>query len=431
MQSLSERDLQHIWHPYTQMKLSSPAIAIQRAEGVYLIDEHGERYIDAVSSWWVNIHGHCHPYLTQKISEQLATLEHVIFAGFTHQPAVELAERLLKHVPGNQGKVFFSDNGSTAIEVGLKMAFQYWYNQGIDRRRVIAFENSYHGDTFGAMAASQRQAFNAPFNRHLFEVDFIPTPHAGNIAEVLSTLESLVAEGNQAAFIFEPLVQGAGGMLMYEGDYLDQILRVCKAHQVLCIADEVMTGFGRTGALFACDYLSEKPDIVCLSKGLTGGVMAFGVTTCTDAIYEAFYSDDRLKTFFHGHSYCGNPLACAAALASLDLVEQPEFMENIRRISASHEAFRHKIQSLPSVRDCRQQGTILAVEWQVDTSYSYFSSIRDQLYQFFLDRKVLCRPLGNVIYLMPPYCITQEELEYMYGVIQEGLLEFGKGSTDF
>ena len=425
MKSLQERDLQSVWHPYTQMKISTPPIAITKAEGVYLFDENGEKYIDAVSSWWVNIHGHCHPYLTQKISEQLAQLEHVIFAGFTHKPAVELAERLLKHIPGNQGKIFFSDNGSTAIEVGVKMAFQYWYNQKIDKTRIIAFENAYHGDTFGAMSSSQRQAFNAPFNPHLFEVDFIPTPNVDNIDQVLSQLKDLLSKGDQAAFIFEPLVQGAGGMLMYEAKYLDQILKLCKEYGVIKIADEVMTGFGRTGKLFACEHLEETPDIVCMSKGITGGTMAFGVTSSTDAIYEAFWSDDKLKTFFHGHSYCGNPMACAASLASLDLVERPEFMENIQRVSAQHQAFKAKIEKSPYVEDCRQQGTILAIEWKVDAAYSYFSSIRDQLYQFFLDRKILCRPLGNVIYLLPPYCITNEELAYIYGVIEEGLAHFG------
>ncbi len=420
--SLSERDQSVIWHPYTQMKLAAPPVPIVRGEGAYLIDEAGNRYLDAVSSWWVTLHGHAHPYIAQKVFEQLQTLEHVIFAGFTHPKAVELAERLLALLPGQQQKIFYSDNGSTAVEVGLKMAFQYWHNQGKPRSRIIALENAYHGDTFGAMSASARSAFTAPFNAMLFEVDFIPLPAADNIEELKQRLTALLSEKQHAAFIFEPLVQGAGGMLMYKAAYLDELIALCQQHHVITIADEVMTGFGRTGKLFACQHLQHTPDIFCLSKGLTGGTMAFGATTCTQPVYEAFLSDDKMKTFFHGHSYTGNPVACAAALASLDLIEQPAFEENLHRISAQHRQFQQKVATKPFVKDCRCTGTILALEFQTQAGYSYFSNLRDDLYTYFLEKKIICRPLGNVIYLIPPYCITNEELQYLYDTMEEALV---------
>lgn len=419
--NLAERDQAVIWHPYTQMKSASPPIPIVRGEGAYLIDENGKRYLDAVSSWWVNLHGHAHPYIAEKVAEQLHTLEHVIFAGFTHQPAVELAERLLKLLPGRQEKVFYSDNGSTAVEVGMKMAFQYWHNKEKPRTRIIALENAYHGDTFGAMSASARSAFTAPFSPMLFEVDFIPLPTSDNLEEVKQKLKELIAAGEHAAFLFEPLVQGAGGMLMYEATHLDDLISICRSQDILIIADEVMTGFGRTGKLFACNYLQQSPDIFCLSKGLTGGTMAFGATTCTQKIYDAFLSDDRLKTFFHGHSYTGNPLACTAGLASLDLIEEPSFMDNLQRIHEQHLAFREKVLPMPYVRDCRCAGTILALEFRTDEKYSYFSSMRDGLYTYFLEKGILCRPLGNLIYLIPPYCITNEELHYLYNTIENAL----------
>ncbi len=422
--SLRERDQAVIWHPYTQMKTAPLPIPIVRGEGAYLIDEEGNRYLDAVSSWWVNLHGHAHPYIAQKVSEQLHTLEHVIFAGFTHPKAVELAERLLQRLPGQPQKLFYSDNGSTAVEVGLKMAFQYWYNQGRPRTRIVALENAYHGDTFGAMAASARSSFTAPFTPLLFDVDFIPLPTRNNLPQIKETLKHLLADHQHAAFLFEPLVQGAGGMLMYEPDLLDEILQLCRSHELLLIADEVMTGFGRTGKLFACDHLQHAPDIICLSKGLTGGFMAFGATSCTQAIYDAFLSEDKTKTFFHGHSYTGNPLACAAALASLDLVERPDFQQNLDRISAQHQQFQDRVQTHSLVRECRCQGTILALEFEVASNYSYFSQIRDHLYQFFLERKIICRPLGNVIYLIPPYCITNEELSYIYHAMEEAIHAF-------
>src|ERR1700754_2240742 len=320
--SLTDRDLKVIWHPYTQMKTALPPIPIVKGEGACLYDENGKQYLDAVSSWWVNIHGHAHPYIAQKVAEQLKQLEHVIFAGFTHPTAVELAERLLAILPDNQQKVFYSDNGSTAVEVAIKMCLQYWHNMGKTRTKMLAFKNAYHGDTFGAMAVSGRSAFTAAFDSLLFEVEFIDLPGKDNIADLKAQISNLKSE--LACFIFEPLVQGSAGMLMYEAEYLNQLMAHCKQENVLMIDDEVFTGFGRTGKRFACNHVQVQPDIMCFSKGLTGGTMALGLTTCTQQIYDAFLSDDKLKTLFHGHSFTANPVAIAAALASLDLFLKPE-----------------------------------------------------------------------------------------------------------
>lgn len=419
--TLSERDNKVIWHPYTQMQTTEPAIAIVRGEGVYLYDENGNRYIDAVSSWWVNLHGHSHPYIAQKVSEQLNTLEHVIFAGFTHPPAVELAERLLSVLPGNQSRVFYSDNGSTAVEVAIKMAFQFWHNQGKEKKKIIAFKDAYHGDTFGAMSISGRSAFTKPFQSLLFDVEFIDVPVKGKEEEVLESLKKLLTRDDIAAFIFEPLVLGTAGMLMYDASVLNKMVKLAKDYNVLTIADEVMTGFYRTGRYFASDYLDEQPDIFCLSKGITGGTMAFGVTTCTPAVFEAFLSDDPYKTFFHGHSYTANPLACAASLASMDLLKEKATLDNVRMISESHSEFAGKIRQLDILKEVRNTGTILAIELATEGGSNYFSSLKKQAYTFFMERKVLLRPLGNVIYIIPPYCISREDLNLVYGVISEFL----------
>lgn len=414
--SLIERDLSVVWHPYTQMKTAAPPIPIVRGDGACLYDENGKCYIDAVSSWWVNIHGHAHPYIAQKVAEQLNKLEHVIFAGFTHKPAVELAERMLKILPDNQSKVFYSDNGSTAVEVAIKMCLQYWHNQGMRRTKILALKNAYHGDTFGAMAVSGRSAFTAAFDSLLFEVEFIDLPNAFNIAELKSQVSHL--KSDLACFIFEPLVQGAGGMLMYEAKYLDQLMAHCRDERVLMIADEVFTGFGRTGKPFACDHLSTQPDIMCFSKGLTGGTMAMGLTTCTQLIYDAFLSDDKLKTLFHGHSYTANPVTCSAALASMDLFVAESTKKNIKRIVNRHEQFAVRIKDHPKIRVTRQTGTILAMEWETGSDTSYFNSLRDKLYNYFLDAGIILRPLGNILYILPPYCITNDQLDYIYGKIE-------------
>ena len=421
MSDLVNRDLATIWHPYTQMKTAARPIPIIRGEGVYLFTEDGKRLIDAVSSWWVNIHGHSHPYIAAQVFEQLKTLEHVIFAGFTHPQAVKLAENLLSIIPKNQAKIFYSDNGSTAIEVAIKMCLQFWSNKGEDRQKIVAFKNAYHGDTFGAMAVSGRSAFTAPFESLLFDVEFIDLPNKDNVEEIKTQLSNLKAE--LACFIFEPLVQGAGGMLMYEATYLDELILHCKNEQILTIADEVMTGFGRTGKNFASDYLVNKADLMCFSKGLTGGTMPLGITSCKQEIYDAFLSEDKLKTLFHGHSFTANPVACAAANASFDLLMLPETQNNIKRVEAKHHAFKLEINGHQRLKEIRQTGTILALEWETEGT-SYFNNIRDVLYNFFLDKGIILRPLGNILYIMPPYCIINDDLDYIYAQIKEALNKF-------
>ncbi|MGN8056570.1 adenosylmethionine--8-amino-7-oxononanoate transaminase [Pedobacter sp. 22163] len=418
--NLTERDQKVIWHPYTQMKNALPHIPIVRGEGVYVFDEDGKRYIDAVSSWWVNIHGHSHPYIAQKVAEQLNVLEHVIFAGFTHEPAVLLAERLLPILPGKQDKVFYTDNGSTAVEVALKMCLQYWDNKGTPKTKILAFKNAYHGDTFGAMSVSGRSIFTDAFNSLLFDVEFIDLPNENNISHLISHISNLK---DTACFIFEPLILGSGGMLMYEAKYLDQLLSACKDAAILTIADEVMTGFGRTGTYFACEKLTNKPDIICLSKGLTGGTMPLGVTTCTNEIFEAFLSDDKLKTLYHGHSFTANPIACVASLASLDILLKSETLQNIKRVEAKHAVFLEEIKTHPKVKAIRQTGTIIAIEWETGNETSYLSNLRNLLYAYFLDKGIILRPLGNIIYILPPYVTSDEDLDYIYAAIKSALEE--------
>lgn len=419
--SLSSRDQQVIWHPYTQMQLSGPPIGIIKGEGAWLFDDAGKRYIDAVSSWWVNIHGHAHPYIAKKITEQLNKLEHVIFAGFTHEPAVALAENLLKILPGNQCKIFYSDNGSTATEVAVKMAIQYWSNKGLRKKKIIAFENAYHGDTFGAMSISARSGFTQPFEGLLFDVIHIPLSLKGMEEKSIEQCRQVIENNKNeiAGFIFEPLVLGAGGMLMYEAGVLNDLVNICKENSILTIADEVMTGFGRTGKYFACEYLDGQPDIICLSKGITGGTMPLGVTSCTEEVFNAFLSNDRSKTFFHGHSYTANPVACTAALASLELLLKDECRQGIQRIADSHLSFMEKNRNNPLFKTLRSKGTILAMDFLTNEQTSYFNPLRDKLYQFFLNRGVILRPLGNTVYVMPPYCISHEDIQYVYSVIEE------------
>jgi adenosylmethionine---8-amino-7-oxononanoate aminotransferase len=420
MPTISQRDAQIIWHPYTAMKLWPEAIAIVRGEGVYLIDEEDNRYLDAISSWWVNLHGHSHPYIAQKVNEQMLSMEHCMFAGFTHEPAVRLAERLLEILPGNMHKVFYSDNGSTAVEVAMKMSIQYWSNKGMPRKKIIALENAYHGDTFGAMAISARSVFTTAFTDYLFDVAFVPFPFEGKEQESTEALKELLSAGDVAALIVEPLIQGSAGMQMYSAQMLEQYFALCKQYDTLIIADEVMTGFGRTGSLFACDSISTPPDIICLSKGITGGALPMGVTTTTQRIFDAFYDDDKSKMLYHGHSYTANATICAAALASLDLLLEDTCTLARKRIEAAHTAFASKISGHPSIKDIRQTGTILAIELKTDQA-TYHSSLRDRLYNFFISKKIILRPLGNIIYILPPYCITADELNYIYESISEFL----------
>ena len=419
MQSLQQRDKEIIWHPYTPLNSAVPVVPIIQGSGVFLIDEAQQHYIDAISSWWVTLHGHAHPYIAERIYKQALQLEQVIFAGFTHQPAVELAENILRITGSSFKKIFYSDNGSTAVEVALKMSLQYWWNKKASgKKKLLAFQHAYHGDTFGAMSVSNRSIFTNPFNDKLFEVLFIDTPTESNISTLLSVIDT--EKDEIAAFIYEPLVQGAGGMLMYEPHLMDQLIEVCRNSQVLCIADEVMTGFGRTAKLFASHYMKHQPDIICLSKGLTGGTMALGITACTAAVAAAFEDPDRLKTFFHGHSFTANPIACSAALASLELLEKPDCLINIENIAAHHRLFIEKLNSYQAVKNPRVTGTILAFE--VDSGINdYLNLISAKITAFMLQRGVYLRPLGNTVYIMPPYCITVEQLSRVYEVIMEFL----------
>ena len=419
--SIQEKDKQFVWHPFTHQLTANPPINIVRGGGVYFFDDKGNNYIDAISSWWVNLHGHCNPYISKKVSEQLVQLEHSIFSDFTHGAAVTLAERLLQHLPKNQSKIFYSDNGSTAVEVALKMTLQYWHNQKINKTLFIAFENAYHGDTFGGMSVGARNVFNNAFENSLFNVAHIPLPTKDNIEEIKSIIQLWSEQHEIAGFIFEPLVQGAAGMLMYDADCLDELILLCRENKIITIADEVMTGFGRTGKFFANDHLKNKADIICLSKGLTGGYMPMGVTSCSQFIYDAFLSEDKTKTFFHGHSYTANPTACSAALASLDLLEKDEAWHQIKMIEEAHQQFKLKIEANSKLKEVRVKGTIIAFELNTDEHTHYLNNASQSITDFFLQKGILLRPLGNVFYILPPYVITKQELNYIYSSIEEFL----------
>jgi adenosylmethionine---8-amino-7-oxononanoate aminotransferase len=413
--TLLEKDLQYIWHPFTPQKNMSPVIPIASAKGTLLLSEDGKSYIDAISSWWVTLHGHANPYIAEKLYQQALTLEQVIFAGFTHKPAVELAERLLPLLPGKMSRIFYSDNGSTSTEVAIKMSIQYWWNKGETKRtKILAFNNSYHGDTFGAMSVSDRSVFTLAFHDKLFEVIFIDAPTTENINELRRTIAN---NGEEiASFIYEPLVQGAGGMRMYDAMLMNDLLATAQSHNIICIADEVMTGFGRTGKLFASEYMELKPDILCLSKGLTGGTMPLGVTACVQKIYEAFVTDDKLKTFFHGHSFTANPLACTAALASLDLLQKEDCLPKIDWLTQQNKLFAEQLKDKVGIKNVRILGTILAFE--IDKGKDeYLNTISNTITSKCLQQGVYLRPLGNTVYIMPPYCITPAEFAKVCEVI--------------
>jgi adenosylmethionine-8-amino-7-oxononanoate aminotransferase len=391
-------------------------VAIVRGEGTLLFDEKGNSFIDAIASWWVNLHGHSHPYIAKKIAEQVQTLEHAIFSGFTHEPAVRLAERLLEFFP-SMSKVFYSDDGSTSVEVALKMAFQYWHNAGKPKTKIIAFENAYHGDTFGSMSVGARNVFSQAFDKMLFEVIHIPVPVNGKENESIKAMKAALLQ-DVAAFIFEPLVQGAGGMVMYEPRLLDELIQLAKEKEVITIADEVMTGFGRTGKMFATDYCDHKPDIICLSKGLTGGFLPLGATICSEKIHKAFLTSDKTKTFFHGHSYTANPIACSAALASLDLFEQEKTLERIAEISAYMKNACDRFEKHSAVKTVRSFGTIFAIEIKTPEATEYLNPLAEKVHSFFIERGIILRPLGNILYVLPPYCITKEELNKVTNAIE-------------
>ncbi|MBI2968389.1 MAG: adenosylmethionine--8-amino-7-oxononanoate transaminase [Bacteroidetes bacterium] len=412
-----------VWYPYTRMKDPALFPCISSGSGARLTDTRGKEYIDAISSWWTNTHGHCHPHISEMIAKQVTRLDHVIFAGYTHMPAEILAERLIKKLPAGQEKIFFSDDGSTAVEVALKMAVNYWYNRNKPRWKFIAFLGGYHGDTFGAMSVSHRGIFTRPFNPLLFNAVFIDAPVKGKEERCINRMKSILSGKSSgiAAFIFEPLVQGAGGMVMYEPEPLNELLRLCRNKGVITIADEVMTGFGRSGKFFAVDYLREKPDIMCLSKGLTGGAMAMGITSCNGKIFNAFLSDDPAKTFFHGHSYTANPVACSAAIASLDMMDRQRTWKKIAIITKKNAAFAVKISGHKSIKDARSRGTILAIEVRTGNKTGYLNPFRDYAIRWFRKKGILIRPLGNVLYIMPPFCIESKDLQHVYGSIERFL----------
>jgi adenosylmethionine---8-amino-7-oxononanoate aminotransferase len=416
-------DKNHVWHPFDAIQLSENEYIV-KAEGVKLFTNTGKVIIDAISSWWVNLHGHCNPIISEAIKKQVDVLEHVIFAGFTHQPAIELTRILLPLLPGDMQHLFFSDNGSTSTEVALKMAFQYWYNKGLpNKKTVIALEGAYHGDNFGAMSVGGRSIFSKPFDALLFEVHFIPLPLAENEKEVLSNFENALNTENVAAFIYEPLVQGASGMRFYSPQLLEKLIKMAKEKGVICIADEVMTGFGRTGKMFASEYLNTYPDIICLSKGITGGYLPLGATACTNKIKLEFAKNESDKVFYHGHSYTANPLACAAAVASLAITVNSETKNNWIRIADKHREFILKIENHEQIIKAECLGTILKIELKTNSETGYTNAIREKAYFYFLSKGILLRPLGNIIYILPPYIITNTELEFIYATIEDFLAE--------
>jgi adenosylmethionine-8-amino-7-oxononanoate aminotransferase len=430
--TLVDRDAARVWHPYTQMLTRPDPIPVVRGEGVYLFTEDGRRLLDGTSSWWVNIHGHAHPRLNAALAAQARELEHVVFANCTHRPAVELAERLVEVVPRGLTRVFYSDNGSTAVEVAMKMACQYWGNQGQRRETFIGLHHAYHGDTVGAMSASEASVFTRPFAPMLFDVPRAHAPYCyrcpvgltratcqiecarqtGGLGALLEEHEPSVA-----AVIVEPMLQGAGGMIVWPAEYLAEVRRLCDRHGVLLIADEVLTGFGRTGRMFACDHAGVAPDIICLSKALTGGYLPLGATVTTEAVYDAFLSEDRTRTFFHGHSFTANPLACAVAIASLELVHQSNAIEKVRQLEGWLRRGLEPLRTRREVGDVRIIGGVGVVELVSDkttkSAGGYLDDAGPKLTRAFLDRGLLLRPLGNVLYVMPPYVITESETAWV------------------
>lgn len=419
--NFQERDQNHLWHPYTQHKTAAAPIAIVRGKGALLWDENGKEYIDAIASWWVNPFGHSNTIIADAIYKQLTTLEHVLFGGFTHEPAILLAEKLLKMLPSNQNKVFFSDNGSTAVEVAIKVALQYFYNKKEERTTIIAFENAFHGDTFAAMAASGISFYTHAFQGMFIDVVRIPVPVKGQEQESFAALENVIKNHKCAAFIFEPLVQGAAGMVMYGAESLDKLIEICKENNVITIADEVMTAFGKTGKNFACDYIQNQPDIFCLSKALTGGTIPMAITTFTQSIFDEFYSDDINKALFHGHTFTANPTGCAAALASLDLLATEEMQENIVRVNKKHLTFQKHIEHHSKVKTTRVLGVIFALEIKTESNESYYGNLRNKLYNFFIENGIILRPVGNIVYILTPYVITDNQLDKVYQTIENAL----------
>lgn len=408
-----------VWHPFTQHGLGDPIPLIERASGACLYDAAGNRWIDAISSWWVTTHGHAHPRIMAAIRAQTEKLDQLIFAGWTHEPAEELAAELIRITPAPLTRVFFSDSGSTSVEVALKMALGYWYNIGEPRHRILVLEHSYHGDTIGTMSVGERGVYNRAWQPLLFDVDTIPFPHEGQEQATLDALEAACSK-KPAAFIVEPLILGAGGMLIYPAWVLAEMRAICARHDVLFIADEVMTGWGRTGTRFACDQAGVIPDIVCLSKGLTGGAIPLAVTLCTDPIFDAHYSTDRARTFYHSSSYTANPIACAAANANLEIWRDEPVQARIDALADAQAAHLALLAADPRARSPRLLGSIAAVDIVVPDN-GYLSTFAPRLIAFARDHGVLLRPLGNSVYVMPPYCIAPDELAQVWDTIRASL----------
>jgi adenosylmethionine---8-amino-7-oxononanoate aminotransferase len=407
-----------VWHPFTQHAVHGEIPTIVKTDGAWLEAADGRKIFDTISSWWVVTHGHRYKPIMDAIRAETERLDQVIFAGFTHPPAEELARQLIAITPPELTHVFFSDSGSTSVEVALKMALGFWLHSGEDRRHILALEGAYHGDTIGGMSVGERGVFNAPYQPLLFDVGRIPFPHKGREQETLDALDRACREHPVAALIVEPLILGAGGMLIYAPSVLAEMARICWRHGVLLIADEVMTGWGRTGTRFACEQAGIVPDIACYSKGLTGGVLPLAVTLCRRAIFDAHYAEDRRKTFFHSSSYTANPIACAAALANLRVWQSEPVTQRVAALAAVHTKALDRFRDDRRFQNVRQLGTIAALDLVV-TDAGYLADIGPHLYRHFLGRGCLVRPLGNTIYLMPPYCSTEAEIDAIYDTIAE------------
>ena len=420
--TILEKDSKHLWHPLTQHQTARNPIVITRAKGAVMYDDADNEYIDGIASWYTAMYGHGNEYITSAMHKQMQQLDFVMFSGFTHPPAVTLAEKLVEILPGNQEKVFFNDNGSTAVEAAIKMSLQYYHNKGDKRDTLIAFEDGFHGDTFGAMSASGLSSYNGPFEDFLLKVERIPTPQEDNLDEVMDMLEGILASNKCAAFIFEPLVQGAAGMKFHSVAGLDALVKKCREANVLTIADEIMTGFGKTGTVFACDQLDNKPDIMCLSKALTAGMFPLSITSCTQEIFEGFLSEEVHKGFFHAHTFSAHPVGCAAAIAGIEVLQTEEITKSRERINAAHTAFAQTVKAHHKVNNVRVKGVVIAIDLTIEMAR--YGNLRDELYQFFMQRGVALRPLGNTIYVLPPYVITDKELAKVYSAIQEALDHF-------
>lgn len=413
---LQKRDLKHLWHPITQHQLIDKHLVIKKAKDVFLYDENDRPYIDGFSSWYTCCYGHCNEIIIQKAYESLQQFSHIPFVGLTHQPAIELSESLISILPENQQKIFFSENGSTAVDLAIKMALQYFHNQNRKRTKIIAFENAFHGDTFGAMSVSDSPIYHQAFKDFFIEVIHVPTPNESNFPQIREQFYKLVSSQEVACFIYEPLVQGANCMKMYASCFLDELIQMAQKYQVLCIADEVMTGFGKTGKKFASDYLKTNPDIICLAKSLTGGITSMALTTCSEEVFNAFLSNDITKGLMHAHTYSANPLGCSVAKACIDLLISDEMQRNISRISYQNQLFAQEIKNHPKVKNIRSLGVILAFEF--DIKMELYGKKRDKLYHFFMEQGIFLRPLGNTIYILPPFIIHNEELNHIYNAIR-------------